>query len=137
MNKPIGVRYTLAELDARFLRFARIDVPPDQFVDGIMSPSGKRDQYTRVDTLAEAHGISFRCPKCLKSAHPHRVTCWFEGMVQDDANPGPGRWTPTGAGVADLTFIPGPKIKATSVKLTGGCAWHGHIVGGCATVLPG
>lgn len=141
MNRPIGLRFTLTELEAHFLQFERISVPPDQYVDGILIPSGKRDRYWRVESLVQAHGVGFLCPKCYAAnkgpVGTHRVTCWFEGSVPDDARPGPGRWTPSGNGLADLTFVPGEKIKATSVLLKGGCAWHGHIIGGCATVLPG
>lgn len=140
MTRAIGVRFPLSELDARFLRFERVANVPGSWVDGIQSHAPHRDQYHRVDSLVVAHGITFLCPKCYHankgSEGTHRVTCWFEGAVPDDVNPGPGRWTPAGNGIADLTFVPGETRKATSVQLRGGCNWHGHIIGGCATVLP-
>lgn len=138
--KPAGIRIPLVELGARFYRYTVRDVPPDQFVDGIRSPSGKRVEYVPCDTLVEADGVWFRCPKCYHAANSdagvHHVMCWFEGRVPDEANPGPGRWTPSGTGLADLTFVPGERIKAVSVQLNGGCRWHGFIAGGVATVPP-
>lgn len=124
--KPLGIRFPLAELDARFI--VR-EAPPD----GV--------RYRHVDALELAHGVNFLCPKCYQAnkgaVGTHRVTCWFVGKVPADANPGPGRWQPAGAGLADLTFVPVPGHEAVSVRITGGCCWHGFIVGGCATVLPG
>jgi hypothetical protein len=138
VNRPVGIRFPLAQLDAHFLRREVRDVDPNEFVDGIKSPSGKRVQYGHVETLAEADGLNFLCPKCYHAnkgaVGTHRVTCWFEGCVPDDASPGPGRWTPEGSSLADLTFIPSEREKAVSVLLKGGCGWHGFIVGGCATV---
>lgn len=123
--KPVGIRFALAELDARFLIRS---APPD----GV--------RYLTVPTLESAHGVNFLCPKCFQANKgakgTHRVTCWFEGKVPDDANPGPGRWSPTGSGLSDLTFIPSERERRTSVKTEGGCRWHGHIIGGCATVIP-
>lgn len=139
MNRPIGIRFPLAELGGRFYRYTVRQVDPNEFVDGIKSPSGQRVEYVPCETLKEADGVWFRCPKCYHEAKGapgvHHVMCWFEGRVPDDANPGPGRWTPAGDSLADLTFVPGEREKATSVQLNGGCRWHGHIIGGCATVL--
>jgi hypothetical protein len=85
-------------------------------------------------TLANAHGVSFLCPKCFATNNgpigTHSVICWFEGKVPDDADPGPGRWNPVGTGLDDLTFVPGKKSK--SVALQGGCAWHGFVENGSA-----
>jgi hypothetical protein len=124
--KPVGIRFPLSELAARFMRYA---------------PEGDRACYAPCSTLEEAHGLWFLCPKCYHenkgAAGTHHVMCWFEDKVPPDLNPGPGRWTPAGSGLADLTFVPGERVKATSVQLTGGCRWHGHVIGGCATVLPG
>jgi hypothetical protein len=88
-------------------------------------------------SLAEADGIMFLCPKCYaangSSRGTHRVLCWFRGKVPDTLDPKPGRWTPSGTGLSDLTFIPGAPPMAVSVLLTSGCGWHGHIVNGDAT----
>jgi hypothetical protein len=89
-----------------------------------------------VEALAQADGVWFLCPKCF-AAHDgrigtHAVLCWFTGKVADDVHPGPGRWTPSGTGLDDLTFIPGEPPRAISVALTGGCGWHGFVSHGQA-----
>jgi hypothetical protein len=119
----------LRDLDAAFLKY--------------VSPSESR----MVDSLAEADGVMFQCPKCAMECEPgeengrrffrgaHSVICWFVGKVPDDHNPKPGRWTPSGTGIDDLTFVPGNPERAVSVLLTGpGCGWHGHIRSGEATL---
>jgi hypothetical protein len=92
-------------------------------------------EYHRVETLAEADGLWFLCPKCYAENHgskgTHAVICWFEGHVPDDQEPKPGRWNPTGTGLADLSFVPG--AKSNSILLTAGCKWHGFIKNGDAT----
>jgi hypothetical protein len=106
----------LRDLDASFLK--RLD-------EGSMQHDVPR---------AEADGIIFLCPKCFVTnggaIGTHSVICWFVGRVPDSEIPGPGRWNPSGVGIDDLTFV-GP--GATSVLLTRGCAWHGHVVSGDAT----
>lgn len=123
MNRPVGIRLHLRELDARLLR--RIDEAGDV-------------SYVDAASLETAHGLNFLCPKCFHAnkgkVGTHRVTCWFEGRVPDDANPGPGRWTPAGTGIDDLSFIPSQSQLKVSVVLNGGCKWHGFIAQGCATV---
>lgn len=125
--KPVGIRIPLLDLDPRF-------------VANVAGP-GNTSYVARVSTLAAAHGVSFLCPKCYHAAGRriegvHRVTCWFEGRVPDEMRPGPGRWAAAGAGFEDLTFVPTPRESRTSVKLEGGCRWHGHVVGGHATLVP-
>lgn len=80
-----------------------------------------------VESLGEADGIEFMCPKCFPG---HIVICWFVGKVPDDLHPIPGRWIPGGTGLDDLTFV-GP--AAASVLLLGGCQWHGFVRNGDAT----
>jgi hypothetical protein len=110
---------TLRELDARLLRVV------DDRTDEI------------VDDLGTAQGIIFLCPKCFKTnagrTGTHSVKCWFRGRrVPDQRPPGPGRWTPEGSGLDDLTFVPGVPPVAHSVLLTGGCGWHGFVTNGSA-----
>jgi len=86
-------------------------------------------------TRETAHGLLFLCPKCFVAnggpVGTHSVICWFEDKVPDDAEPGPGRWNPTGTNIDDLSFVPGR--KSHSVALTGGgCAWHGFVTNGSA-----
>lgn len=84
--------------------------------------------------LSGADGLWFLCPKCWaeNGGRPgtHGIICWFRGRVPDEASPGPGRWTPSGTGLDDLTFVPGDPATAHSVQVTGGCNWHGFIRNG-------
>jgi hypothetical protein len=126
----------LIELNPQFLQFREERVDPTQFVDGVLHPSGIRTTFPRVDDIHQAHGIRFLCPKCYGAnggaAGTHSVICWFEGRVPDHAQPGPGRWNPTGTGFEDLSFVPGK--KSHSVLLIGGCAWHGFLKNGDVTI---
>lgn len=110
----------LADLDPHFIK-RLVDQP------GVVHQS--------VGTLAEADGVRFLCPVCYKNnsgpAGTHGIICWFVGKVPDAATPGPGRWTPQGTGLHDLTFVPGNPPRLCSVALTGdGCKAHFHIVNG-------
>lgn len=92
-------------------------------------------QRAHVDTLYEAQGIMFLCPKCYTvnggAVGTHTVVCWFADRgVPTDETPGPGRWTPLGSSLDDLTFV-GP--AAASVNLAGGCDWHGFVQDGKAS----
>lgn len=107
----------LRDLEARFLKVE------------------SKKSFSEVDTLAEAQGIIFLCPKCFE-AHQgkqgtHSVICWFKDRgVPEDLHPWPGRWIPAGTGIDDLTFV-GP--DAASVFLNGGgCQWHGFVKNGDA-----
>lgn len=118
-----------------------IDLEPEfvqhKLIDAWHPGDPPRWMAVHVDTLAEAHGIMFLCPKCYADepvgpVGTHRVLCWFVGKVADDVTPGPGRWTPKGTGVNDLSFVPSPG-RTHSILLTGGCNWHGFIINGDAT----
>jgi len=107
---------TLRELDAEFL---------------------KREDggYRMVATLQEADGITYVCPQCFVNkgnavVGAHHIIDWFRGKVPDDASPGPGRWTPSGTGIDDLTFVPGDPPMMTSVRLQGECNAHYHVKNG-------
>lgn len=97
------------------------------------------DYIIPVDSLAEAQGVKFLCPKCFEAnggrVGTHGVVCWFRHRgVPEDANPKPGRWTPEGTGLDDLTFVPGDPPVAKSVLLPGeGCGWHGFVENGNAS----
>lgn len=84
----------------------------------------------RVDSLAEADGLWFLCPKCVHErgdTRVHMVLCW-QPYVPQTTSPKPGRWTMTGTGFEDLTLSP-------SVHLSGeGCGWHGFVRNGEVTV---
>src|SRR5205823_3280847 len=112
-------------------------------------------EYRMGVPFAEADGVQFQCPLCAErlanarkatgNTEPgtagevgeeggrrfvrgaHYVICWFRGKVPDDLNPKPGRWTPSGTGLDDLTFVPGTPALAVSVLLTSGCGWHSFV----------
>lgn len=90
-----------------------------------------------VESLEEAQGVSFLCPKCFaRNGGPkgtHVIICWSRSRgAPDSVQPGPGRWALAGTGLADLTLNADPPSRARSVLLTGGCGWHGFITKGRA-----
>ena len=98
---------------------------------------GPREHITYVDSLSEAQGIWFLCPKCYvdrgnSSVGTHSVSVAFADRnvlpnqgSQGDA--GPSRWTVvSGTDFSDLTLTP-------SILLRSGCGWHGYITNGQAT----
>jgi hypothetical protein len=133
----------LTELEPRFIRY--IDrVEPREFAVGDPltwrargCPSERRVvtvHYThRVEALAEAQGIEFLCPVCFAKNRGAVGTHWcevsFEGRGVKPAQGShtdkglPSRWTVSGTSLANLTLMP-------SIKLEGGCAWHGYITNG-------
>lgn len=82
--------------------------------------------FRHVDTLAEADGIIHLCHVCFQRNNgpkgTHSMLHWFRGRVPDDLHPGPGRWTPEGTGIDDLSFVPGNPVQAHSVLQEG----HAH-----------
>lgn len=83
--------------------------------------SHRRDAALTVET---AQGILFECPLC---GH-HSVLAWFRDRgVPDDAEPGPGRWTPSGSGFADLSLAPSINLD---VEPDAACKWHGWVLNG-------
>lgn len=88
-----------------------------------------------VDSIKEAHGVYFLCPKCFKAnggkVGTHMVVCLSSSAgAPADALPMPGRWKMEGTGLHDLTLNADPPSTARSVALVGGCAWHGFINAG-------
>lgn len=88
-------------------------------------------RFQHVDTLAEADGICFLCPKCFAAngwlrLGVHSVICWSPSVPQT-THPAPGRWNMLGTGYADLTLRAG----SSSILLTGdGCKAHFFIENG-------
>jgi hypothetical protein len=94
-----------------------------------------RVTFRPVDTLAEAHGVKFLCPKCFAAnggpRGTHTVVCWSESAgTPKGATPGPGRWKMVGRDLSDLTLNADPPRTARSVQLLGGCEWHGFVTNG-------
>lgn len=93
--------------------------------------------WERVDSLDQATGIWFLCPKCFAAnggrVGTHGVICWSrERGTPDDLSPKPGRWRLVGTGLHNLT-LDGEGGKSRSVLLTGGCGWHGFVTNGEVT----
>lgn len=87
----------------------------------------------QVETLAEANGVMFLCPKCLTpgGVGTHMMICWSkERGAPEEATPAPGRWRLDGNSLADLTLNAEPPSTARSVQIVGGCSWHGFVTGG-------
>lgn len=113
----------LTDLEPRFVRYEN---------------DGDRVSHRYVDSIEEAQGIFFLCPKCFVAnggpVGTHGVICWSRSRgVPDEAKPAPGRWTISGTGFSDLTLDGDPIGGARSVLLTSGCAWHGFITNGEVT----
>lgn len=88
-----------------------------------VSPHLEHEYYVDVETIAEADGIRFLCPKCFTTnggpRGTHSVICW-RPRVAAHITPGPGRWEFEGSGLADLTLVAG----SSSILLHGGCNAH-------------
>jgi hypothetical protein len=114
-----GARLPLSHLQASFVR----------------KTAGGHVQHP---ALQNSDGLSFLCPRCYADnggpEGTHRILCWFEDRVGHDVQPGPGRWKAQGTSLDDVSFVPTRRTICTSVKMLGGCEWHGHIVRGHATL---
>lgn len=113
----------LSDLEPQFLRHERRD---------------GSEFFCFVETIAEAQGIEFLCPKCFAAnggpVGTHAVICWSRSRgIPDDVSPKPGRWRLDGTSLNDLSLNADPPSTARSVLLTGGCAWHGYITNGDVT----
>jgi len=93
--------------------------------------------WTRAVSFAEAQGVEFLCPRCFETNHgpvgTHMILCWFDGKVPADRVPGPGRWTPAGTGLDDLTLNAPACSPNRSVQITSGCLAHFHVTNGLIT----
>jgi len=100
----------LADLDAEFIRYNVDDE--------------EHDIMKRVDSMDEADGIMFLCPKCFTAnggkVGTHRVICNRPRVPQLDKRVGPGRWEFAGVSMNDLTLFGG----SSSIQLRGECAAH-------------
>lgn len=119
----------LRELDPQFIV---------RKVDATQNPNVDQEHWVHVDKLEDADGLMFMCPKCYADnggpVGTHVIVCWFVGRVPDKVTPSPGRWTPRGTSYDDLSFVPSAG-RSHSVRLTGGCRWHGFVVDGTASIL--
>ena len=92
--------------------------------------TSQKGSFRRVESLADAQGVLFLCPKCFADnkgpVGTHSVICWFRG-VSPEIDPAPGRWQATGTSMDDLTLSPSVWLSGE-----GGCGWHGWVKQGDA-----
>lgn len=87
-----------------------------------------------VETIAEATGVMFLCPKCFEAKGgpigTHSIVLWSRSRgVPEDMPPG-GRWKIEGTCIDDLTLNADAPSTMRSVKLLSGCLWHGFVTNG-------
>lgn len=84
--------------------------------------------YQKVNTIAEADGIVFLCPKCVQDGRPgaHSVICWRPNVPQKEGLVGPGRWQFEGNDLVDLSLV----ASSSSVLVGPPCSAHFWIRGG-------
>lgn len=133
----------LTELDPHFIKHTIEMAGPGHgrtLPDGTMQWGGfEVDCMAYVDTLAEADGIWFDCPKCtrdkaaglLKGVHGVRI--FFAGKDVPDRiglnSEGKAvRWSVSGTDFTNLSTSP-------SILLLGGCGWHGFITNGEVSII--
>src|SRR5690349_448163 len=92
-------------------------------------PEGGREVWTVVDSITEADGVQFLCPRCFQTNNgargTHSCLCW-QPHVPREISPGPGRWNLVGTSLDDLTLTAG----SSSIQLNGGCNAHFFIENG-------
>lgn len=139
----------LTDLNPRFIRY-RAEV--DTWKRAIGDPStwhergrptedvtGEREHRDLVDSLPDAQGVMFLCPKCFRDhgnsdigTHYVEVTFEGRGVRPDhgchDSDGRPTRWQVAGSSLEDLSTQP-------SVLVVGGCGWHGYITNGEVTII--
>ena len=92
---------------------------------------GEREYLITVQTLPEAHGIMFLCPKCYQensgevSTHHIHMPFASRGV---DLTKHTHQWNVTGNDYNDLSTTP-------SYMIVGGCGWHGYITNGEVSIL--
>lgn len=125
----------LRDLDAHFIRYetrvetwTRVVGDPRTWKPGDPTEqvTGPRLYSVRVDSLADAQGIRFDCPK---DSHAIEVTFAGRGVADEqgsrDHEGKPSRWTVSGTSLDDLTLT--PSIDGTR---GGGCTFHGFVTSG-------
>jgi len=143
---------TLRELDARFLKYVRIDHPtgkvcPEghdhaglyEFLDNdgspwMWSPRPYAEEFHWVETLAEADGLSFDCPLCYKKwkagklQGAHGIHVWFEGRsapptIGLDSRGKTARWKI----LEGSTGLDDLKLSPSILVVAPSCGWHGFV----------
>lgn len=138
----------LRDLDAKLLRwYSETSTEQDDrgmyvFRDNpggeitMWSPTPTRSLFAPVDTLAEAHGIRFLCPKSFAKnggmVGTHSVRVYFAGspVPADIGRNTAGetvRWTAVGTGIDDLQLSPSILEQDDAAPPEWRCGWHGFV----------
>ena len=106
------------------------------------SPQPTSTRFAPVETVAEAHGVRFLCPKSFaKNGGPkgtHSVYIFFEGSPHAGHNSAGKevRWKVTGGTTLDdLQLSPSIQEQDEGMPPERQCNWHGFV--GSSGVLPG
>lgn len=87
------------------------------------------EHFTKVESVKDANGVRFLCPKCFKdnggAVGTHQILCWSPDVPQS-TRPKPGRWQMKGTGADDLSLVAG----SSSVWLQDGCQAHFFVENG-------
>lgn len=107
------------------------DLSP-QFVS-LVRTVGAAGAYERCDSIEQADGVRFLCPKCFAERNSpigvHAVVCW-KPSVLPKVRPA-GRWGMTGTGMYDLTLVP----AALAVKTPADCQCRFSVKNGEVTFV--
>jgi hypothetical protein len=120
---------TLKDLDARFIAY-REETAEEMFARGGFK---RAILFVRVDSMSQAHGLRFLCPKSF-AAHggrigTHSVQVYFTGSpvpshIGINKNGQTVRWSVSGTSLEDLSLS--PSIQEEDVA----CGWHGFVGSG-------
>lgn len=132
----MGTGMRLTDLDPHFVKREIRPCAGHAVEDcGVTSPHTQHEYHVFIDSMDDADGVWFDCPKCfLANGGPvgtHAILCW-RPRVPPGIDPSPGRWELQGTGMADLTLVAG----SSSIALQGGCAAHFYIRNGAIEMCP-
>jgi len=133
----------LLDLEPHFLTYHVSDPIPTEIandplnypIGGVHTEMRSQITFKQVDTIEEAQGVEFLCPKCFienkGKAGTHICICWSRARgVPDEVHPGPGRWALQGTGLHDLTLGADPPNEKRSVQQLNGCGAHFNVTNG-------
>lgn len=125
---------SLRELQARFIMYHQ-ESREDMCKRGVAIPG---DYFRQVDSLAEAHGIRFLCPKSFAAnsgpVGTHSVQVYFAGSpvpehIGKNKEGQTVRWNVSGSDLDNLSLTPSIQEEDEI------CKWHGFV--GSGGVAPG
>lgn len=125
----------LNELAAHFTKYEERPVDQTSWEETNRNPNLVDRLFLRVETMAEADGVRFQCPKCKAAgSYAHPVFIGFRGKAApgtygNNRDGVPVLWDVAGgSSLNDLSLTP-------SIQIQGGCDWHGFL--GSNGVPPG